>query len=104
MTKDSLYYLSKEQVQQILTHANNIFQHVKVDITKVFSKEQLSRENEVRRLHYALLHSSDSTKIKSLKYGLIIGTRLTTQPLLTSLRCLSMLLSRQDENPIVLRT
>ena len=47
MAKDSLYYLSKEQVQQILTHVNNVSQHVKVDITKVFSKEQLSRANEV---------------------------------------------------------
>ena len=79
MAKDYLYYLSKEQVQQILTHVNNVSQHVKVDITKDFSKEQLSRANEVRRLHYALLHPSDSTLIKSLKYGLIIGTRLTTQ-------------------------
>ena len=33
----------------------------------------------MRRLHYALLHPSDSTLIKSLNYGLIIGTRLTTQ-------------------------
>ena len=38
----SLYYLSEEQVQQILTHVNNISQHVKVDIKKVFIKEQLS--------------------------------------------------------------
>ena len=69
MAKDSLYYLSKEQVQQILTHLNDISQHVKVDMTKAFSKEQLSRANEVRRLHSALLHPSDSTLIKSLKYG-----------------------------------
>ena len=78
MAKDSLY-LRKEKVQQILKHVNNVSQHVKVDIMKVFSKEQLSRANEVRRLHYALLHLSDSTLIKSLKYSLIIGTRLTTQ-------------------------
>ena len=79
MAKDSLYYLSKEQVQQILLPVNNISQ-VQVDITKVFSKEQLSRANEVRRLHYALLHPSYSTLIKSLKYGLIIGTQdLNTQ-------------------------
>ena len=29
MTKDSLYYLSKEQVEQILTHVNKISQDVK---------------------------------------------------------------------------
>ena len=46
MAKDSLYYLTKEQVQQILTHVNNVSQHVKVDITK----EQLFRANEVRRV------------------------------------------------------
>ena len=34
--KDSLCYLSKEQVQQILTYVNNFSQHVKGDITKVF--------------------------------------------------------------------
>ena len=32
MAKESLYYLSDEQVQQILTH-------VKVDITKFFTKK-----------------------------------------------------------------
>jgi len=37
MAKHSFHYLRKEQVQQILTHVNNISQHVKVDITKVFS-------------------------------------------------------------------
>ena len=55
MENDSLYYLSKEPIQQILIHVNNISQHVKVDITKLFSKEQFSRANEVRRLHYTLL-------------------------------------------------
>jgi len=79
MANDSLYYLSKDQVRQILAHVNNIDNNVKIDVTKVFSKEQLVRANEVRRLHYALLHPSDSTLIKSLKYGLIIGTRLTAQ-------------------------
>ena len=69
MAKDSLYYLSKEQ--KIFTHINDVSQHVKVDITKVFIKEQLSKAIEVRRLHYALPHLSDSTLIKSLKYGLI---------------------------------
>ena len=34
MEKETLYYLSKEQVQQILTHLNNISQNVKVDIMK----------------------------------------------------------------------
>ena len=77
--KDSLYYFCKEQVIQILVHVNNFPQHVKIDITIVFTKEQLSRANEVRRLHYALLHPSDSTLIKSLKYGLIVCTLLTTQ-------------------------
>jgi len=66
-------------VQKILTHVNHVTQLVKLDITKVFTKEQLSRANEVRHLHYALLHPSDSTLIKSLKYGLIVGTRLTKQ-------------------------
>ena len=56
MAKDSFYYLSKEQIQQILTHVNNVSQRVKVDITKVFCKEQISRANEVRRWHDALLH------------------------------------------------
>ena len=56
MAKDSLYNLRKEQVQQILTHVNYVSQHVKVDITKVFSNERLSRAHEERRLHYAWLH------------------------------------------------
>ena len=64
MAKDSLYDFSKEQVQHILTHVNHVSQHVKVDITKVFAKEQLYRANEVRRLHFAFLHPCDSTLIK----------------------------------------
>ena len=71
MAKDSLYYLSKEQIQQISTHVNSISHHVEVDITKVFSEEQFSRANEARLLYHALLHPSDSTLIKSLKYGLM---------------------------------
>ena len=38
MAKDSLYDFSKEQVQHILTHVNNVSQHVKVDVTKVFTR------------------------------------------------------------------
>jgi hypothetical protein len=30
------------------------------DVTKAYSKEQLTRSNEVRRLHYALLHPADA--------------------------------------------
>ena len=93
MANDSLYYLSKDQVRQILAHVNNIDNNVKIDVTKVFSKEQLVRANEVRRLHYALLHPSDSTLIKSLKYGLLIGTNCARcLPLSPGLRRLSMLL------------
>jgi hypothetical protein len=79
MANDRLYYLSKDQIKQILTHVNNVTNLVKVDKGTVFTKEQLTRANEVRSLHYSLLHPSDSTLIKSLKYGLIIGTRLTAQ-------------------------
>ena len=53
MANDSLYYLSKDQVRNFLAHVNNIDNHVKIDVTNVFSKEQLVRANEVRRLHYA---------------------------------------------------
>jgi len=60
MANDSLYYLSKDQVRQILAHVNNIDNYVKIDVTKVFSKEKLVRANEVRRSH-AFLHPSNST-------------------------------------------
>ena len=36
---------------------------------------QLARADEVRRLHYA----SENVLIKALKFGMLIGTRLTTQ-------------------------
>ena len=42
VAKNSFDNLSKEQVQQILTHIN-ISQHVKVNITKTFTKVQLSK-------------------------------------------------------------
>ena len=38
MTNDSLCYLSKDQVRNFLAHINNIDNHVKIDVTKVFSK------------------------------------------------------------------
>ena len=55
MANDSLYNLSKDQIRKNLAHVNNIDNHVKIDVTKVFSEEQLVQANEVRRLHYALL-------------------------------------------------
>ena len=42
IAKDFLHYLSEEQVRQISTYVNNISQYVKLDITKVLTKEQLS--------------------------------------------------------------
>ena len=77
MTSDSLYYICKEQVKLILTHLDNVTTNVKADVSKVYSEEQLTRENEVRRLHYALLHPADAVLMKALKYGLLLGTRLT---------------------------
>ena len=47
--------------------------------SKAYSKEQLTRANEVRRLHYALLHPTDAVLIKVLKYGLLWRTRQTVQ-------------------------
>ena len=76
---DLLYYLNKDQVKLILTHVNTVTQRVTACTTTAFSKEQLSRAHEVRKLHYALLHPSDSVLISALKYGLIVGTRLTAQ-------------------------
>ena len=45
MPNDSLYYLSKDQVRKVLALVNNIDNNVKIDVTKVFSKEQLVRAN-----------------------------------------------------------
>jgi hypothetical protein len=63
MTSDSLYYISKEQVKLILTHVNNVTTNVKANVSKAYSKEQLTRAHEVRRLHYALLHPADAVLI-----------------------------------------
>jgi len=76
MASDSLYYITKDQVKQLLTHVNIITLNNRVTS---FTKEQLARADEVRRLHDALLHPSDNVLIKALKYGMLIGTRLTTQ-------------------------
>ena len=77
MASDLLYYINKDQVKLLLAHVNNVTQHVTACATTAFSKEQLSLTHEVRKLHYALLHLSNSVLIKALKYGLIVGTRLT---------------------------
>ena len=77
MTSDSLYYIGKEQVKTIFTCVNSVTNNVKADVSEANSKEQLTRANEVRRLHYALLHAADAALIKSVKYGLLLGTRLT---------------------------
>ena len=79
MTSDSLYYISKEQVKSILTHVNIVTNNVKADVSKAYSNEQLTRAHEVRRLNYALLHPAYAVLIKALKYGLLLGTRLTAQ-------------------------
>jgi hypothetical protein len=79
MAADSLYYISKDHVKQLLTHVNMTTQNIRANVSTAFTKEQLTRANEVRRLHYAFLHPSDNVLIKALKYGLLIGTRLTVQ-------------------------
>jgi len=79
MASDSLYYISKNHVKKLLTHVNMITQNIRANVSTAFTKEQLTRANEVRRLHYAFLHPSDNVLIKALKYGLLIGTRLTVQ-------------------------
>ena len=79
MASDSLYYITKDQVKQLLTHVNIVTLNNRVNLTTSFTKEQLARADEVRRIHYALLHPSDNVLIKALKYGMLIGTRLTTQ-------------------------
>jgi hypothetical protein len=75
MAADSLYYISKDHVKQLLTHVNMTTQNIRANVSTAFTKEQLTRANEVRRLHYAFLHPSDNVLIKALKYGLLIGTR-----------------------------
>ena len=40
---DSLYYL---RIVEFISHVNNIDKNVKIDVTKVFSKEQFVRANE----------------------------------------------------------
>ena len=67
MTSDSLNYISKEQVKLLLTHVNSVTIHVKADVSKAYSKEKLTRANEVRRLHYALLHPADTVLNKDFK-------------------------------------
>ena len=79
MASDSLYYLSKSHVKLLLTHVNRLTYEPRANVSTAFTREQLSRADEVRRLHYALLHPSDNVLIKALKYGLLIGTRLTSQ-------------------------
>ena len=79
MASDSLYYITKDQVKQLLPHVNIVTLNNRVNLTTSFTKEQLARADEVRRIHYALLHPSDNVLIKALKYGMLIGTRLTTQ-------------------------
>ena len=49
---------------------------VRANISTALNKERLTRSNEVRRLHYILLHPSNIVLTKALKYGLIVGTRL----------------------------
>ena len=79
MVSDSLYYISKDHVKQLLTHVNMITQNVRDNVSTAFTKDQLTRANEVRRLHYTFLHPSANVLIKALKYGLLIGTRLSVQ-------------------------
>ena len=80
MTFDSLYYIRKEQVKTILlTHVNSVTSNVQADVSKAYSKEQLTRANKVRRLHYALQHPADAVLIQALKYGLLLGTRIIAQ-------------------------
>jgi len=76
-TVSDLLFLNKIQVKLILTQVNTVTQHVTACTTTEFSEEQLS--HEVRKLHYALLHLSDSVLISALKYVLIVGTRLIAQ-------------------------
>ena len=83
MASDSLYYITKDQVKQLLTHVNIVTLNNRVNLTTSFTKEQLARADEVRRIHYALLPPSDNVLIESLKYSMLIGTRLTTQEVYT---------------------
>ena len=49
------------------------------DVSKAYSKEQLTRAHEVRRLHYALLHPAGAVQIKVLTYSLRLETRPKAQ-------------------------
>ena len=93
MANDSIYSLSKDQVQKSLARVNNIDNHVKIDVTKVFSKEQLVRANEVRRLPLLL----NTNQIIKIRFNNSHATNCTRCPLVSpGLRRLSMLLSWQD--------
>jgi hypothetical protein len=68
MSSDSHYYLSKSHVKLLLTHVNSLTDKPRANVSTAFTKEQLSRADEVKRLHSALLHPSDNVLIKALKY------------------------------------
>ena len=75
MASDSLYYITKNQVKQLLTQV--IF--LLFNFSTTFTRDQLARPDRVRRLHCAFLHPSYDVPIKALKYSMVIGTRLQLQ-------------------------
>ena len=71
MPKDLLF-----SIYSAILNTNNISASL---VNKEFSMDQINRAYEVRRLHYALAHPSDSTLTNALRNGVIIGTRLTAK-------------------------
>ena len=56
MASDSLYYITKDQVKQLLTHVNIVTLNNRVNLTTSFTKEQLARADEVRRIMRYYIH------------------------------------------------
>ena len=55
MASDSLYYVTKDHVKQLLTQMLYTLNN-RVNLTTSFTKEQFVRADEVRHPHHAFLH------------------------------------------------
>jgi hypothetical protein len=76
---DGLFYVS---ISALLSCLESEFSHM-VASTAVFSAEQRARAQQVRDLHFILLHPSDRSLSDALDVGTILGTRLTKRDVKT---------------------
>ena len=66
-------------IKQLLVHFNMVTLDIRANIYTSFTKEHVTRANEVRRFHYAFLHLSNNIlfniiySIQALKYGLLMA-------------------------------